>query len=313
MLDSVEPKPDPVLHEILDGLSQPQKTLPAKLFYDAEGCRLFGEITRLPEYYVTRTERALLGQVVPLLPRTPGCVLVEYGGSDEAKALAIIDRIGATTYVPIDIAADALDDMAVRLRTARPGLVVCGIAADFLQPLRLPASVGDQRKFGFFPGSTIGNLDPAQAVGFLRQARIALGPDANFLVGVDLRKDALILVPAYDDASGVTAQFNRNILTHVNRITGANFEPPGFAHRAVWNEPCGRIEMHLVSTRPQSVTVAGQSIVFAEGEFIHTESSYKHTLDGFVELARLAGWVSQDVWTDDARMFSLHVLSSDAK
>ena len=303
--------PDSPLQEILDGLGQPQKTLPAKLFYDAEGCRLFELITRLPEYYVTRTELALLHRVAPLLPPLPGSALVEYGGSDEAKALLVIDRIGATAYVPIDIAADALDAMAVRLHATRPGLAVYPLAADFLQPLTLPPVVGDQPKFGFFPGSTIGNLDPTAAVEFLRQACLTLGPAANFLVGVDLRKNAATLIPAYDDAAGVTARFNRNILTHVNRITGADFDPAHFAHRAVWNEALGRVEMHLVSTLRQTVTVAGHRIAFAEGEFIHTENSYKHTLDGFAELARRAGWASQDVWTDDGGMVSLHLLETE--
>ena len=311
MLDSTEDHSAPVLQEILDGLSQPQKTLPAKLFYDAEGCRLFGEITRLPEYYVTRTEQALLGRVVPLLPPIPDSALVEYGGSDESKAVAIIDQIGATTYVPIDIAADALGDMAVRLRTTHPGLVVCPIAADFLQPLTLPASISRQPRFGFFPGSTIGNLDPAQAVAFLRQALVTLGAGAHFLVGVDLRKDAAILVPAYDDAAGITAQFNRNILVHVNQVTGAEFDASSFAHKALWNGESSRIEMHLVSTRAQMIAVAGQSIAFAAGESIHTESSYKHTVEGFVALARRAGWLSREVWTDDAGMFSLHLLGTE--
>ncbi len=300
----------PLVREILAGLSKPQKTLPAKLFYDAEGCRLFGEITRLPEYYVTRTELALLARVAPELPRRPGCALVEYGASDEGKAMALIDAVGASAYVPIDIAPGALQDMAARLAQDRPGLGVHPIAADFLDPLALPDGVQGRPVFGFFPGSTIGNLDPAAATGFLRQAGATLGRGALFLVGVDLRKSPDILLPAYDDAQGVTAAFNRNLLAHVNRIAGADFDAGSFSHGAVWNEAAGRIEMHLRSARAQTVRVAGMAIAFAAGETIHTENSYKHTIEGFTALAAAAGWGSRRVWTDEAQLFSLHLLAS---
>ena len=301
----------PLVREILAGLSKPQKTLPAKLFYDAEGCRLFGEITRLPEYYVTRTELALLARVAPELPRRPGCALVEYGASDEGKAMALIDAVGASAYVPIDIAPGALQDMAARLAQDRPGLGVHPIAADFLDPLALPDGVQGRPVFGFFPGSTIGNLDPAAATGFLRQAAATLGRDALFLVGVDLRKSPDILLPAYDDAQGVTAAFNRNLLAHVNRITGGDFDAGSFTHGALWNEAAGRIEMHLRSAHAQTVRVAGLAIAFAAGETIHTENSYKHTVEGFAALAGAAGWASRQVWTDEARLFSLHLLASE--
>ena len=297
-----------ISNEVLAALQTPQKTLPAKLFYDGEGCRLFGEITRLPEYYLTRTERKLLASVVPQLAAQPGSVLVEYGGSDEAKALTLLDRLGATAYVPIDVAHDALDQMAFRLATKRPNLAVYPTATDFLKPLELPRPVAQQARFGFFPGSTIGNLDPAAAVKFLAQVRDTLGAHAQFLVGVDLRKDPAVLVPAYDDSQGVTAAFNRNALVHLNRITGANFDPAAFLHRAIWNEPLGRIEMHLVSERAQVVQIAGSSIAFEAGESIHTESSYKHTVEGFLRLISCSGWQSKAVWQDKAKMFSLHLL-----
>ncbi len=300
----------PLVREILAGLQQPQKTLPAKLFYDAEGCRLFGEITRLPEYYVTRTELALLARVAPGLPRRPGCALVEYGASDEGKAMALIDAVGATAYVPIDIAPGALQDMAARLAQDRPGLAVHPIAADFLDPLALPDGVQGRTVFGFFPGSTIGNLDPAAATAFLRQAAATLGRDALFLVGVDLRKSPDLLLPAYDDAQGVTAAFNRNLLVHVNRIAGADFDAGCFTHSAVWNEAAGRIEMHLRSARAQTVRLADTAIAFAAGETIHTENSYKHTIEGFAALAAAAGWDARQVWTDEAQLFSLHLLAS---
>ena len=310
MLDSVQTAVPSLLDEVLTGLGQSQKRLPAKLFYDEEGCRLFGEITQLSEYYVTRTERDLLSRIVPKLPVLPGCALVEYGGSDEAKALMILDHVAATTYIPIDIAAGALREMTDRLAKQRPDLAVYALPTDFLQPFSLPAAVADQTKLGFFPGSTIGNLDPDAAQAFLRQARSTLGALAKFIVGVDLRKDPSILIPAYDDAQGVTAAFNRNLLVHLNRETGAQFDPSSFDHRAVWNSTRGRIEMHLVSKQSQSVTIGGVEIGFEAGEFIHTESSYKHTIDGFLAIAAPAGWSSEAVWTDDAGLFSIHLLAA---
>ena len=299
--------------EALEGLRQPQKTLPPKLFYDAEGCRLFARITELPEYYVTRAERALLLQTVPKLDRDPDAVVVEYGGSDEAKALALIDRLGADAYVPIDVAAEALDAMRRRLLVQRPGLTVHPVVADFTRPLRLPDLGRPHRPFGFFPGSTIGNLDPTAAGTFLRGALLTLGRDCRFLLGVDLRKDAAILVPAYSDAQGVTAAFNRNALSHLNRLARADFDPADFDHRAVWNEAAGRIEMHLVSRKAQTVFVDGFPIRFAAGEWIHTESSYKHTVDSFLAIATQAGWASAAVWTDPAGTFSLHLLTPAAE
>ena len=310
MLDSIQAQTSSITEEVLSGLRKAQKTLPAKLFYDAEGCRLFGEITRLPEYYVTRTELALLARIAPELPKLPGSALIEYGGSDEAKALMLLDSIGATTYLPIDIAASALQQITERMQITRPDLVVTPLATDFLQPFSLPATVSEQVKFGFFPGSTIGNLDPGAASAFLHQARMTLGAGALFLVGVDLRKDPALLIPAYDDAQGVTAAFNRNLLSHLNDLLGSAFDPESFSHRAVWNGEAGRIEMHLVSVWPQTVEVAGEPIRFGAGESIHTESSYKHTIEGFLDIARPSGWVSQAAWTDEAALFSIHLLAS---
>ena len=298
------------LQEVLAGLNQEQKTLPAKLFYDAEGCRLFDEITRLPEYYPTRTEQALLARVVPTLDRLPGCTVVEFGGSDERKALTLLDHLGASDYVPIDIAQSALDALTRRLRTSRPSLAVHPIAGDFMQRLMLPRAVAGKPVFGFFPGSTIGNLDPAAARRFLLQARNMLGVGAAFLIGVDLRKDPAILIPAYDDAQGVTAAFNRNILTHVNARFSGDFEPDSFTHQALWNAALGRIEMHLVSQREQNVSIADQTVSFNAGETIHTENSYKHSLAGFAAMAAEAGWRPTAAWTDDAELFSLHLLTA---
>ena len=294
--------------EALAGLTASPKTLPAKLFYDEEGCRLFGAITRLPEYYVTRTELALLARLAPELHLPNKAALIEYGASDEAKAALLLPYVQDPAYVPIDVAQGALDALAARMAASHPAVPVHPIAADFLRPLPLPASIAGRPRVGFFPGSTIGNLDPAAAVAFLRQAAAALGAGSAFVVGVDLQKDPAILVPAYDDALGVTAAFNCNLLARLNREAGADFDLARFRHRAVWNADAGRIEMHLESTVAQTATVAGTRIAFAAGETIHTENSYKHTVSGFQALAARAGWSPAQVWVDDAALVSVHLL-----
>jgi dimethylhistidine N-methyltransferase len=311
MLDIVRPEPY-IAAAALQGLCAERKTLPAKLFYDVHGVALFDQITALPEYYLTRTERALLQQAAPDIASlmTDGSALVEYGACDEGKALLLIDAAGdrVAAYVPVDVAAEALEAVAERLHESRPGLGVLPVCADFLQPLRLPAEVARLTKFGFFPGSTIGNLEPAAAQGFLSGARRVLGAGAWMIVGVDLRKSPDVLVPAYDDAQGVTAAFNLNVLQRLNRQAGADFDLSQFSHRAVWNDLESRIEMHLVSRARQTVTVAGVRIRFEAGETIHTENSYKHSIEGFASLARRAGWEASRVWTDDAGLFSIHAL-----
>ena len=308
-------RPGTVAALALAGLRTRRKTLPAQLFYDEAGCRLFYCITELPEYYLTRTELALLPhvaeEVAAYLPAP--VALVEYGASDETKAGFLLDqqRAGApvvAAYVPIDIAAPALAALSARLRRAQPGLAVFPVAADFLQPVVLPGEVRGLARLGFFPGSTIGNLDPGEARMFLAGVRAALGEGARLLVGADLRKDPSVLLPAYDDAAGVTAAFNRNLLVRLNREAGATFDLAAFDHRAVWNADEGRIEMHLVSRRAQTVQVAGEVVRFAEGETIHTENSYKYTVTGFAELAAVAGWQGERVWTDSAGLFSVHLL-----
>jgi len=298
----------------LSGLLQPQKTLPAKLFYDEAGCRLFGRITELPEYYLTRTELALLAEVAPRVAAMVHgpAVLVEYGASDETKAEFLLRESERAqvfqAYVPIDVAVPQLEQMRNRLRRRRPDLLVCLVPADFMEVAALPTQVPSLPRLGFFPGSTIGNLDPQEARRFLQAARGALGDQSRFLVGVDLRKDPAILLPAYDDAQGVTAAFNRNLLVRLNREAGADFDLSAFAHRAEWNDELSRIEMHLVSLRDQVVRVAGHAISFASGETIHTENSYKYAPERFAALAEQAGWHSAELWTDPARLFSLHLL-----
>ncbi len=302
------------LREILTGLAQPQKTLPAKLFYDEAGCALFNRITLLPEYYVTRAEMALLdrhaSEIAAHAP--PGAALIEYGASDEAKGVALLDagRRDFAAYVPVDIAGPALAAITGRMRRTHPGLPVVTVVADFLQPLALPPEVARLPLFGFFPGSTIGNFRPPMVRRFLRAVRATLSGMESpcFVVGTDLRKDPSRLLPAYDDSEGVTATFNRNILRHVNRIAPAGFDPDAFDHRAVWNAHEGRIEMHLQSRHAQTVDVAGRTIRFRPGETIHTEDSYKHTPDGFRALAAEAGWRSAAFWSDPDGLFGMHLL-----
>ena len=222
----------------------------------------------------------------------------------------LLGCLDASAYVPIDVAQGALDALTARMAVSHPKLTVLPVAADFLQPLSLPAAVKGRPLLGFFPGSTIGNLDPADAIAFLGLVAKTLGAGARFVVGVDLRKDRAVLVPAYDDAQGVTAAFNLNLLARLNRESGANFDLGSFRHRAVWNEDEGRIEMHLESLRAQTAVVDGTVIEFAAGETIHTENSYKHTIAGFQALARSAGWSPVSCWTDDAALVSLHLLQA---
>jgi dimethylhistidine N-methyltransferase len=291
----------------LRGLTATPKTLPAMLFYDDEGCRLFYEITRLPEYYLTRTETALLQAIAPeIVPDGfRDGVLVEFGGSDEGKARILLDRPDSpfTTYVSIDVAAPALQAMQHRLAQTHPDLTVIPIVADFMQALRLPP-LGSSR-MGFFPGSTIGNLDPAAATAFLASARASLGAQSWFLLGADLRKSPKLLLPAYNDAAGVTAAFNLNLLQRLNREAGADFDLDQFRHAAVWNDGESRIEMHLIATRDQTVHIGGRAISFREGESIHTENSYKHRLETLVEIARKAGWEMRKVWKDHDGLFGI--------
>jgi L-histidine Nalpha-methyltransferase len=296
----------------LAGLTATSKSLPAMLFYDDEGCRLFYEITRLPEYYLTRTETSLLrsiaGEIVPAGFRD--AALVEFGGSDEAKARILLDQPDTPfdTYVSIDVAAPSLCAMQARLAQTHPKLNVVPIVGDFMQPLGLP-SLGLLR-MGFFPGSTIGNLDPTAATKFLMSARTSLGGDAWFLLGADLRKSPKLLLPAYNDKAGVTAAFNLNLLRRLNREAAADFDLDAFRHEAIWNDRDSRIEMHLIARRDQMVRVGGRSIAFKEGESIHTENSYKHTPEKLLEIARNAGWETRKVWKDHAGLFGVFLLRS---
>lgn len=279
--------------DLLAGLMRTPKTASPKWFYDAEGSRLFEEITRLPEYYPTRQEAALLREVAPGWAARfgPDAALVEFGSGASEKTRIVLDAApDLAAYVPIDISADALDAAARRIAGSYPDLKVAPLVGDFLHLTALPAGIGTGRRVGFFPGSTIGNLAPHEAVAFLKAARALLGEGALFVLGVDLVKSPEVLVAAYDDAAGVTAAFNRNLLVRANRELDAGFDVDSFAHRAVWNEAESRMEMHLSSIRDQAVCIDGQTIAFRAGETIHTENSRKFTEASVRELAAASGW-----------------------
>jgi dimethylhistidine N-methyltransferase len=300
-------------HGVLAGLLTHPKTLPSKYLYDAEGSRLFEQICDLPEYYVARTELALLRSAAPeiaeSLPR--GAALVEFGSGASVKTRLLLD--GATEfrlYVPIDISDTALSEATRSICEAYPELIVSPLIGDFTQSLSLPASAAGLPLVGFFSGSTIGNFAPWEAKSFLEVARKLLGHGSSLIVGVDLAKSADVLIPAYDDAEGVTAAFNKNLLTRLNREFDADFDLEGFEHRAVWNPDEGRIEMHLVSLREQIVGIGEWVLEFGVGETIHTENSYKYRPDVFQKIAEEAGWKTSRIWTSEDPEFAILMLKA---
>ena len=298
---------------VLDGLSRPQKTLPCRYFYDARGSALFEEITRLPEYYPTRTETAILAANAAAIVEgvAEGSVLVEFGSGSSLKTEILLDRLPhIATYVSIDVSQSALADAARRLEARFPALDVRPLLGNFARPVALPAEFAARPKTGFFPGSTIGNQTPPEAQRLLRAFRGMLSPGGRLIIGVDLKKDERTLVRAYNDAAGVTAAFNLNLLARINREIGPAFDLKAFRHEAIYNPRDGRIEMHLVSRRRQEITLLGRRFTFREGESIHTENSYKYSLAQFQDLARAAEWLTRRVWTDAANLFSVHELVS---
>jgi dimethylhistidine N-methyltransferase len=296
--------------DVIGELSQHPKRLSPKYFYDATGSELFEQITRLPEYYPTRTELAILrdrgNAISAALPR--GAAVVEFGAGATTKVRLLLKQCAFGAYVPVDISGDFLKAQADALRQDFPGLAVYPVAADFTAPFALPEAISAMPKVGFFPGSTLGNFEPHEACAFLRSAREILGEGAQMVIGVDLEKDERVLYEAYNDKAGVTARFNLNVLHRINRELGGNFDISGFTHRAIYNRDRHRIEMHLISRKAQTVRVLGQSFSFRAGESIHTENSYKYSLDRFTALARGSGWTPRETWTDGAGMFSVHAL-----
>ena len=313
LLQPVAAEEDEFAAAVIGGLSRSRKMLPCRFFYDARGSELFEEITRLPEYYPTRTETAILeAHAAEMAQGVPdGGILVEFGSGSSLKTEILLKELPRlAAYVTIDVSQSALGGAKQRLAKRFPSLEVLPIVGDFSLPLALPGSVAGRHKTGFFPGSTIGNLTPVEAVRLLRVFRAVLSPGGRLIVGVDLKKEARALVRAYDDAAGVTAAFNLNLLARINRELGGSFDLEAFRHKAVYNPREGRIEMHLESTKAQDVSIRGRRFRFRAGEYIHTENSYKYAIGEFQDLARSANWLPRRVWTDKRELFSAHELVS---
>ena len=306
---TVPPDDRAFLDDVWEGLAARPKALPAKYFYDAAGSELFEAITGLPEYYPTRAELRILDahgpDIAAALPA--GATLVEFGSGSTVKVRRLLRHLhDLAAYVPVDVSGEFLRDQAALLRRDTPGLAIEPVVADFTKPFTLPASLGDGPRAGFFPGSTIGNFQPGEALRLLDTFGAILGEDARLIVGVDLVKDRSVLEAAYDDAAGVTAAFNLNLLARINRELAGTFAPGGFGHRAFFNAAASRVEMHLVARERQDVEIAGRRFGFEAGESIHTENSYKYSVEGFRALAARAGWAAGAVWTDPDGLFSVH-------
>ena len=296
--------------EVVEGLKLPQKAIAPKYFYDAAGSALFEAITRSPDYYLTRAELAILGaNRQAIAARVPtGACLVEYGSGVGAKARILIESCGPAAYVPVDISKTHLAQAARAIFDDYPQLRVHPTCADYTAPFELPPPVAGLPRLGFFPGSSIGNFEPAAAQAFLRNAAGVLRAGACLIVGMDAKKDVDTLHRAYNDAAGVTARFNRNLLAHMNAALGADFDVNGFDHRAIYNTEAGRIEMYLDARRDQVVRLNGELIEFAQGESLHTENSYKYAPDEFVAKAEAAGFDCLALWQDPRRYFMVLLL-----
>ena len=296
--------------ELSAGLLAAQAHASPKYFYDALGSRLFAAICELPEYYLSRTEASIfdahLGEIAAAVGT--GGTLIDLGAGNCAKAARLFPALQPAQYVPVDISVDFLRDAVGDLQQRFPHIRMTGLGLDFSSELQLPESVQRNRRTFFYPGSSIGNFTPAEAAAFFGRLRAACGDDGGLLAGVDLVKATEILDAAYNDALGVTAAFNLNLLARVNREFAADFDPASFAHVARYDEARGRVEMHLQSRKAQTVHLEGQALRFAAGETIHTENSYKYTPDGFAALARQAGWQEAARWSDEARRFGVMYL-----
>jgi L-histidine Nalpha-methyltransferase len=295
--------------DVAAGLAATPKRLPPKYFYDLTGSALFDRITRLPEYYPTRSEIGILQDNAPAIASLfpTGCALIEFGSGSSRKARILLSAAATVeAYIPVDISGDFLQQDLAQLRRDFPRLTVHPLVEDFTRPFEIPAALARMPRVGFFPGSTIGNFEPDEARHFLRHIGVMLGADSLLVIGIDLVKDEATLNRAYNDAEGVTAKFNLNLLARIDRELGGDFDLSAFRHEAFFNRESSRIEMHLVSARRQRVHVNGTTIDFRAGETIHTENSYKYTIESFQALARGSGWSPLKVFTDG--MFSVHVL-----
>ena len=297
--------------EVLAGLMQLQKTISPKFLYDKRGAELFDQICQLEEYYLTRTEMAILQTYATEMAELIGKgALIEFGSGSSQKVRILLDAMPELpTYVALDISKQHLQESCLALAKTYPGLETIAVCTDYTQPLTLPpiSSIQSKHKVGFFPGSSIGNLQPEEAIEFLKNAASLLQPNGSLLIGVDLKKSKDILQPAYDDSQGISAAFALNLLERINRELGADFDLNQFAYRSFYN-PVGRIEMYIVSLTDQVVHLDNIDIPFWRGETLRTEYSYKYSVDEFQQLARSAGFKPQRVWTDPNQLFSIHYL-----
>jgi len=299
--------------DVLKGLRQPQKAIPARWFYDEEGSRLFERITGVEEYYPTRAETEILtargAEFAKLIG--PGRAVVEFGSGSSVKTPLLLEAIAPAAYVPLDISGDFLRESAAGLAQKFPGLPVHPVEADFMRRVTLPEAVEPLPRLGFFPGSTIGNMVPRTAVDLLRSMRATLGADegegdsAMLLIGMDLVKDRKVLEAAYDDADGVTGAFNKNLVTRINRELGGSIPADALEHDAVWNDRLARIEMHLTATRDIDFAVSGEHFAMKQGDSIHTENSHKFTRRSANMLLLAGGWTPVKRWTDSEKRFSV--------
>ena len=310
LLDLHPPRSD-FRSDVVRGLRERPRSLSSMYFYDQRGSELFDRICELEEYYPTRTEIEILRQSMPEIARDIGAqaLLVEFGSGSSLKTRLLLDHLSEpAAYVPIDISRDHLLRAALAIDRDYPELEVLPVCADFTEPVPLPVPEAEvRRRVVFFPGSTIGNFEPDEARHILLSVAEDCGPGGGLLIGVDLRKDPARLRAAYDDAEGVTAEFNLNLLQRINRELGADFDLDGFAHEVRWDDDAGRIEMHLRSLRDQTVTMGEERFEFIPDETIHTENSHKWSVEGFASLAEGAGLELSGVWTDDDRLFSVHL------
>ena len=307
-----QPVASNMLEDVLIGLGSTPRKLAPKYFYNEAGSELFQQITELPEYYPTRTERAVMDasaeQLSALIP--DGACVVEFGGGSADKLRRLLAIANPTAVVPIDISRDFLLAEARALHRDFPGLNVYPCCADFTTPVELPEPIEDLPKLAFFPGSSIGNFTPLAAEVFLAQVARAVGSGGQLLIGVDRRKDKAVLEAAYDDAAGLTARFNRNLLAHINVELGATFDLSAFTHRAAYDVDAGRIDMYLVSQRPQTVHIGEHRFDFAKDEAIHTESSFKYDIAEFHALAERAGFDAVETFSDERGWFSVYLLAA---
>ncbi|HKI75453.1 MAG TPA: L-histidine N(alpha)-methyltransferase [Pseudomonadales bacterium] len=303
------PEPEDASAQLIEGLNQSSKAISPKFFYDERGSELFTEITRQPEYYPTRTEIGLLRSIRESLRRLIGddSVLIEYGSGNSEKIRLLLESLRPRVYAPLDISGDYLARAAEAVASEHPWLEVHATCIDYSREFDLPFDV-EGRKVGFFPGSSIGNFTPEEAREFLIQVRSQLGEDGALLIGVDMKKDESVLNRAYNDAAGVTAAFNLNVLTHINREFDANFRVDSFEHLAEYNAEEGCVQMFLVSKQDHVVHIAGEKVRFAAGERIHTENSHKYSEAEFLAMAREAGFDDSEVWQDDNGWFSVFYL-----